>query len=62
MQPFVRLQRFTPDTHVDTRQADAGVNYIIDGYNAQISAVYSRTKVTAAPDQSKFVVALQLQY
>jgi hypothetical protein len=62
VQPFVRLQRFTPDTHVDTRQADAGVNYIIDGYNAQISAVYSRTKVTAAPDQSKFVVALQLQY
>ena len=62
LQPFVRLQKFTPDSGGSTRQADAGVNYIIDGYNAQISAVYSRTKVTAAPDQSKFVVALQLQY
>jgi hypothetical protein len=62
LQPFVRYQKFAPDTNVDTRQVDAGVNYIIEGYNAQVSAVYSRTKVTAIPDQSKFVVALQLQY
>ena len=62
LQPFVRFQKFSPDTKIDTRQFDAGVNYIIDGYNAQVSAVYSRTKVTANPDQSKFVVALQLQY
>jgi hypothetical protein len=62
LQPFVRYQKFSPDTSIDTRQVDAGVNYIIDGYNAQLSAVYSRTKVTANPDQSKFVVALQLQY
>lgn len=62
LQPFVRFQKFTPDTHLDTRQSDVGVNYIIDGYNAQVSAVYSRTKVAAAPDQNKFVVALQLQY
>jgi hypothetical protein len=62
LQPFVRYQKFSPDTSIDTRQLDAGVNYIIDGYNAQLSAVYSRTKMTANPDQSKFVVALQLQY
>jgi hypothetical protein len=62
LQPFVRYQKFSPDTNIDTRQADAGVNYIIDGYNAQVSAVYSRAKVTGIPDQSKFVVALQLQY
>lgn len=62
LQPFVRFQKFSPDTSIDTRQVDAGVNYIIDGYNAQLSAVYSRTKVTGVDDQSKFVVALQLQY
>jgi hypothetical protein len=62
LQPFARLQRFNADTNIDTKQYDAGVNYIIDGYNAQLSAVYSKTKVTGAADQSKFNVALQLQY
>ena len=62
LQPFVRYQKFSADTNIDTRQVDAGVNYIIDGYNAQLSAVYSVAKVTAIPDKSKFVVALQLQY
>lgn len=62
LQPFVRYQKFSPDTNIDTRQVDAGVNYIIEGYNAQLSAVYSRTKITANPNQSKLVVALQLQY
>jgi hypothetical protein len=62
LQPFLRYQKFSPDTNIETRQLDAGVNYIIEGYNAQVSAVYSRTKVTAIPDQSRFVVGLQLQY
>jgi hypothetical protein len=62
LQPFARLQKFAADTNVDTKQYDAGVNYIIDGYNAQVSAVYSKTKVTGAPDLDKFAVALQLQY
>lgn len=62
LQPYLRYQKFSPDTSIDTRQVDAGVNYIIDGYNAQLSAVYSRTKVSGTEDQSKFVVALQLQY
>jgi hypothetical protein len=53
LQPFVRFQKFSPD---------AGVNYVIDGYNAQISAVYTSTRVTAMPKRSAFVVALQLQY
>jgi hypothetical protein len=62
VQPFVRFQKFSPDSAIDTRQADAGVNYIIDGYNAQLSAVYSRHRVSGADDQSRFAVALQLQY
>lgn len=62
LQPFVRYQKFSPDTNIDTRQADAGLHYIIDGYNAQLTALYSRSKATSAPGLSKFAVALQLQY
>jgi hypothetical protein len=62
LQPFVRLQKFNADTSIDTKQYDAGVNYIIDGYNAQISATYSDTKVTNADSLNKFTIALQLQY
>jgi hypothetical protein len=61
-QPFARWQKFSADTNIDTKQIDAGVNYIIDGYNAQISAVYSKTKVTKAADLDKFSVTLQLQF
>jgi hypothetical protein len=62
LQPFVRYQKFSADTGIDTRQGDVGVNYILSGYNAQLGAQYSRTKVTNASDQSKFAVTLQLQY
>jgi hypothetical protein len=62
LQPYLRFQNFSADTGVDTRQQDAGVNWIIDGYNAQLGALYSRTRVTGAADQSKLVVSLQLQY
>jgi hypothetical protein len=61
-QPFVRYQKFTPDTNVDTKKYDLGVNYIIDGYNAQISGVYSNTKVTGASDVSAISVAMQFQF
>ena len=62
LQPFARFQKFAADTNIDTKQYDAGVNYIIEGYNAQVSAVYSKTKITSAGNLDKFVVALQLQY
>ena len=61
VQPFLRLQKFSPDSNIDTRQADIGVNYIIEGYNAQVSAVYSKTKVGNG-DSDKVVVAMQFQY
>jgi hypothetical protein len=60
-QPFVRFQKFSPDTNVDTKQTDVGLNYIIEGYNAQLSAAYSKTKVGAAKND-KLVVAMQFQY
>jgi hypothetical protein len=62
LQPFARLQKFSADTNIDTRQEDLGLNYIVSGYNAQVSAVYSRTKVTGVPSTSKLAFALQLQY
>lgn len=62
LQPFVRYQKFSPDTNIDTKQTDVGVNYIIDGYNAQLSAVYSNTKVGNGSKVGKVVVAMQFQY
>ncbi len=62
LQPFVRYQKFSPDTNIDTKQTDVGVNYIIDGYNAQLSAVYSNTKVGSGSKVGKVVVAMQFQY
>lgn len=62
LQPFVRYQKFAADTGIDTRQADAGVNYVIDGYNAQLAALYSRTRITGADGRSKLSLTLQLQY
>jgi hypothetical protein len=61
-QPFARFQKFEADNGTNTRQGDLGVNYIISGYNAQVAALYSRTKVTGLADQSKVSVTLQLQY
>lgn len=62
LQPFVRYQKFTPDNNVDIKKYDVGVNYIIDGYNAQIGAVYSNTEVTGASDVNAFTVAMQFQF
>ncbi len=61
-QPFVRYQKFNPDTNVDTKKYDLGVNYIIDGYNAQVGAVYSNTKVSGASNVDAVSVAMQFQF
>jgi len=62
VQPFARYQKFSPDTNVDTKKYDLGVNYIIDGYNAQVAAVFSNKKVTGSSDEKAFNVALQVQF
>lgn len=61
-QPFVRYQKFSPDTNIDIKKYDLGVNYIIDGFNAQVSGVYSNTEVTGASDVGAMSVALQFQF
>ena len=62
LQPFVRYQKFDADTNVTTKKSDLGALYIIDGYNAQVSATYSSTKTTALASVNGLVVALQLQF
>ncbi len=62
LQPFARYQHFAAASNIDTRQVDLGLNYIIDGYNAQVSAAYSASKTSISASSDKLVVALQLQY
>lgn len=62
LQPFVRYQKFDADSNVDTKQYDLGVNYIIDGYNAQISGTYSKNQTTAVADVNTLKVTMQFQY
>ena len=69
LQPFVRYQSFdrtgmssAPNT---TKSGmDYGINYLIKGFNAKVSAVYSKLDDTKAGGlkQDQFVLGVQLQY
>jgi hypothetical protein len=66
-QPFVRVQNFKRDLSQTTnKQSDIGVNYVISGPNARLSAVYSKlsdNRLTAAlADTNQFIVGFQFQY
>ncbi len=62
-QPYVRFQNFKADlTKVTSKQSDYGVNYILDGHNARVSATYTTNEQTALKDSHKFVVGVQLQF
>ncbi|PCJ31152.1 MAG: porin [Gammaproteobacteria bacterium] len=60
--PFVHYQNFDADNNIETERTDFGVNYIIDGYNAQLSAVYRNLEVTGSSDVDSFVLGMQLQF
>jgi len=62
-QPVIRFQDFDATiTKVTTRQYDGGVNYIIDGHNARLSAVYAYTETSDARASHEFVLGAQLQF
>jgi hypothetical protein len=62
-QPVIRFQDFDATvTRVTTKDYDGGVNYIIDGHNARISAVYAYEQTTNAKDSHRFVLGVQLQF
>ena len=55
-QPLVRYQDFEGESALDL-----GVNYIIRGHNARLSAMYSRTGVESFKTHN-FTVGLQVQF
>lgn len=62
--PFVRYQKFDSDAAVaDTiKKYEIGTNYVIEPYNATITAAYSDTKVTGSSSINAFTVAMQFQF
>lgn len=61
VQPAFRYQEFDARlTSAVTRQYDFGINYIIDGHNARISADYAKVMNSASSD-NLFVLGVQLQ-
>jgi hypothetical protein len=64
LQPFARYQKFDSDAALNssTSKYDLGVNYIIEGYNAQVSTVFSETKVSQKDSINALNVALQVQF
>ncbi len=65
-QPYVRYQKFSRDvSSKDKSQADFGLNYVIKGHSARLTAVYSKVKDEALPpgldDISKFIFGVQIQ-
>ena len=66
-QPFYRYQKFERSiSSTDVKWQDIGVNYIIKGPNAKISAQYSKMEddkpVPGGSDIWKFLVGLQVIY
>ena len=70
-QPFIRLQRFYRDVSQTTNKSgELGLNYIIKGFNAKVSAVFTKFDDTRLPlltpgaptGAHQFVVGVQLQY
>jgi hypothetical protein len=66
-QPFVRYQQFDRDASGTTNKAtDVGLNYLLNGSNAKLSAVYTRFDDSRlAPAQTtanQFVLGMQLIY
>lgn len=60
--PFVRHQEFDADNNIKTERTDFGVNYVMQPYNAMISAEYQKTDVTNARNTDAFLVTLQMQF
>jgi hypothetical protein len=63
LQPYYRYQKFDADgAFTDSKQHDFGLNYIIDGPNAKISATYTKLERTALPDIKMVVAGVQVQF
>jgi hypothetical protein len=62
LQPALRIQQFDSDqAGSDVIQYEAGLNYIIKGYNAKLYTTYS-FKDTEINDINQFLLGMQLQF
>jgi hypothetical protein len=62
-QPVVRYQTFDADLFAfEADQWDIGVNYIIKGHNARLSAVWSKLEVDGLGDNDTITLGAQLQF
>jgi hypothetical protein len=66
LQPFYRYQIYKPDIVglTDSKQQDFGVNYIIKGPNAKVTAEFSQLEFGPVPGtkQDRFILGVQLVY
>ncbi len=70
-QPYGRFVSVQPESSTNRTEIEGGVNYIIDGYNARISAFYQHGDLftkglnyapfAAGNKVDKFTIAFQLQ-
>jgi hypothetical protein len=62
--PFTRYQKFDSDaaTADTTKRWEIGTNYVIEPYNAMITAAYGDTKVTGSSSTNDFTVKMQFQF
>lgn len=60
--PIAQYQRFDADDNVKTEQTEVGVKYVIDGYNAQVTATWRSLDVSNTPSVDSIFVATQLQF
>jgi hypothetical protein len=62
-QPYYRYQKFDPSAVApDTKWQDFGLNYIIKGPNAKVSAQYTKMDNGPGNDPWRFLVGVQLIY
>jgi hypothetical protein len=74
LQPYCRFQKFDQDSTPTggitapavmgsvSKQYDLGVNYIIDGHKARVSATYTRNQSSGTENRDRFALGLQLQF
>ncbi len=62
--PFARYQKFDSDAAVfgETKKYEIGTNYVMEPYNALITAAVSKTKVSDAGSNNAINIALQFQF
>jgi len=60
-QPYLQVSNLDPDNGSETDKWEAGLNYIIDGHNARVSAVVGNIDPDNANSQNFFQLGVQLQ-